>query len=118
MGEVTDLFEVETLVGVARGRVLVVCLNSQEFVASLGNHNRFAFVLAPSALPERLVPDHAVAALDCAVLVRVVKRHDGGAVGNDLLDDGAEVVIHTGNKILQNKRRSSVFSLKNQQISK
>ena len=118
MGEVTDLFEVETLVSVARGRVLVVRLDGQELVASLGNHNRFAFVLAPSALPERLVPDHAVAALDCAVLVRVVKRHDGGAVGNDLLDDGAEVVIHTGNKILQNKRRSSVFSLKNQQISK
>ena len=88
MGEVTDLFEVETLVGVARGRVLVVRLDGQELVASLGNHNRFAFVLAPSALPERLVPDHAVAALSRAVLVRVVKRHDGGALGNDLFDGG------------------------------
>ena len=118
MGEVTDLFEVETLVSVARGSVLVVCLNGQEFVASLGNHNRFAFVLAPSALPERLVPDHAVAALDCAVLVRVVKRHDGGAVGNDLLDDRTEVVIHTGSKVLEKQAPSRDFHAKNQQISK
>jgi len=88
MGEVTDLFEVETLVSVARGRVLVVRLDGQELVASLGNHNRFAFVLTPNAVAERLVADHAVAALSRAVLVRVVKRHDSGAVGNDLLDDG------------------------------
>jgi len=88
MGEVTDLFEVETLVSVARGRVLVVRLDGQELVASLGNHNRFAFVLAPNTVAERLVADHAVAALDCAVLVRIVKGHNGRALGNDLLDGG------------------------------
>lgn len=88
MGEVGNLREVEALVGVARGRVLVVRLDGDELLASRRDNNRLAGVLAPSALPERSVTDHAVAAGGGAVLLGVIKRNNGGAIGNDLLDSG------------------------------
>ena len=88
MGEVGNLREVKAFVGVARGRVLVVRLDGDELVTSSRDNNRLASVLAPSAFPERSVTDHAVAARGGAVLLGVVKRNNGGAIGNDLLDNG------------------------------
>ena len=88
MGEVGNLREVKAFVSVARGVVFVVRLDGDELLASRRDNNRLAGVLAPSALPERSVTDHAVAARGGAVLLGVIKRNNGGAIGNDLLDSG------------------------------
>ena len=91
MGEVGDSRKVKRLVGVTAWRAVIVRLYGDELLASVRNDDCFAGVLAPSAMAERLVTDHTIAARGRAVFLGVVKRDNGRAVLDDVFDFFFEV---------------------------
>ena len=91
MGEVRDSRKVKRLVSVAARSAVIVRLDGDELLASFRNDDCFAGVLAPSAMAERLVADHTIAARGRAIFLGVVKRDNGRAVLDDVFDFFFEV---------------------------
>lgn len=81
VAEILDARQAERLVGVAVALGFVVRANGQKQFAARRFHDGLADMVAPLTVAKRLVADDAVAAL-----VVVVKRNDGRALGDDLLD--------------------------------